>query len=218
MHLDAQLDGASLRHSYVWRTYPPSNTNGVFVDAPEPGPKYTGLNCPSGECDWSETSYAALKSLIENSIPTVGGRASALPQTATLEKPPYVEDEVVTKAWTDLAKVSAGSTGSYFNSLTKLFKEIGCAADGAPYVIGTLIRRRGNRAQLEYRFEGHPAEGAEVAGRLPRGGEMPRRARTVGGEQGKAARNTRSEPSCLARSRRHGAIISVSSAVFGTPN
>jgi uncharacterized protein YjbI with pentapeptide repeats len=163
LHLDARLDGASLRHSYVWRTYPPSNTNGVFVDAPESRPKYTGLNCPSSECDWSEASYAALKSLIENSIPTVGGRASALPQTATLEKPPYVADEAVTKAWTDLAKVSAGSTGSYFNSLTKLFKEIGCAADGAPYVIGGLIRRRGNRVQLEDRFEGHPSEGAEVA-------------------------------------------------------
>jgi uncharacterized protein YjbI with pentapeptide repeats len=162
-HLDARLDGASLRHSYVWRTFPPSNTNGVFVDAPESRPKYAGLNCPSGECDWSETSYAALKSLIENSIPTVGGRASALRQTATLEKPPYVEDEVVTKAWTDLAKVSAGSTGSYFSTLAKLFKETGCAADGAPYVIGGLIRRRGNRVQLDDRFEGHRLEGAEVA-------------------------------------------------------
>jgi hypothetical protein len=93
----------------------------------------------------------------------VGGRASALPQTATLEKPPYVADEVVTKAWTDLARVSAGSTGSYFSTLAKLFKEIGCAADGAPYVIGGLIHRRGNRVQLEDRFEGHPSEGAEVA-------------------------------------------------------
>jgi uncharacterized protein YjbI with pentapeptide repeats len=40
------LGGASLSNSYVWRTHPPSNANGVFVNALELGPKYTGLNCP----------------------------------------------------------------------------------------------------------------------------------------------------------------------------
>jgi uncharacterized protein YjbI with pentapeptide repeats len=161
---DARLEGASLRHTYVWRTNPPPNTNGAFVAAPEPGPKYSGLDCPRAECDWSEASYAALRSLIENSAPLVGRRDQALAnrrdqalaQVATIGKPPYVADEASAKAWTDLAIESARSAGSYFNMLAKIFKEIGCAADGAPYVIGGLIPR------LDGRFEHNPGQEAEV--------------------------------------------------------
>jgi hypothetical protein len=164
LHVDARLDGASLRHSYVWRTYPPSNTSGVFFDAPEPGPKYTALDCPNGECNWSERSYAALKSLIENSL---GRSDQALRMIAVLEMPPYVAHEPSAKAWTDLAKGSEHSADSYFNTLAKMFKEIGCAADGAPYVINSLMRRVAqNEVLLDYRFEGHPAQEAEVAAAL----------------------------------------------------
>jgi hypothetical protein len=83
---------------------------------------------------------------------------------ATLETPPDVMDEALAKAWTDLAKDSARSADSYFNTLAKLFKEIGCTADGAPYVIGGLIRRiSANQVHLDQRFEGHPSQEAEVA-------------------------------------------------------
>jgi hypothetical protein len=156
---NTRLEGASLRYNFVWRTSPPpSNTNGAFVDAPTPEPKYSELNCPFVElCDWSETSYAALKSLIENSVSAGPQRDQALRQIATLEKPPYVADEASAKAWTDLAKESARSAGSDLSTLTKMFKEIGCAADGAPYVIGGLIRRQ------DYLFEAKLAQKAEVA-------------------------------------------------------
>jgi len=143
--VDVRLDGASLRQNKVWRTYPPSNTNGALVAAPDPDPKYSGLDCPRSECDWSETSYAALKSLIEDSVSLVGRRYQLLGQIATLEKPPYVADEGSAKAWTDLAKESERSAGSYSNTLAKTLKEIGCAADGAPYVISGLIRGPGLR-------------------------------------------------------------------------
>ena len=84
----AQLQGASLVNNFVWRTYPPLNTNGALVNAPEPGPKYSGLDCPLGPpCEWSEKSYTALRSLIENSVPQV------LWRIAILETPPYVADE-----------------------------------------------------------------------------------------------------------------------------
>jgi uncharacterized protein YjbI with pentapeptide repeats len=128
---DAQLQGASLRDDYVWRTNPPSNTNGAFIDAPEPGPKYSGLDCPIDKepCDWSERSYATLRSLIETSVPLVDLRDQALQRIATLEKPPYVADEGSAKAWTDLANESARSAGSYVNTLAKMFEKIGCAAD-----------------------------------------------------------------------------------------
>jgi uncharacterized protein YjbI with pentapeptide repeats len=153
----ARLDGASLRHAYVWRTNPLIAAD-ALVDAPEPGPKYLWLDCPAGECNWSKTSYEALKSLIENSVPTVGGRYQALWRIAILEKPPYIAYEVWAKAWTDLAKGSAGSAGSYFDTLAKIWKGIGCAADGAPYVIGALISR------LDHRSGRNLSKWAEVAG------------------------------------------------------
>ena len=56
------------------------------------------------------------------------------------------------KAWTDLAKESVRSARSYFNTLAKALKAIGCAADGAPYVIGGLIRTGGNGVELDWRF------------------------------------------------------------------
>jgi hypothetical protein len=147
--LDAQLKGAWLRHNFVWRTNPPSNTEGAFVAAPEPGPIYSGLGCLTGECDWKEASYAALKLLIEKSVPSGQGPSvdQVLQRIAGLEKPPFVADEGSAKAWMDLATESARSAGSYFNTLAKMFKEIGCATDGAPYVIVALAPR------LDYRFE-----------------------------------------------------------------
>ena len=75
----------------------------------------------------------------------VGRRNQVLGQIATLEKPPYVADEGSAKAWTDLAKESERSAGSYSNTLAKTLKEIGCAADGAPYVISGLIQGPGLR-------------------------------------------------------------------------
>jgi hypothetical protein len=159
--LNAHLEGARLMENFVWRTDPPLNANGTFVDNPQTGPKYSRLDCPTGTCDWSETSYAALKSLIENSLPVGPLREEALQRIATLEKPPYVADAASAKTWTDLAEESARSADSLLIARAKVFEEIGCAADGAPYVIGALIR------ELDGTFLGyigpHLAQEAEVA-------------------------------------------------------
>lgn len=130
---DAQLQGALLFQDLVWRTYPPSNTEGAFVIRPEPAPKYSGLNCNTSRCDWSETSYATLKSLIYNiDYPLESERARALHQIAVLGKPPFITDEASAKAWKDLEKESARLDGSYFDTLAKTLKATGCAAEGAP--------------------------------------------------------------------------------------
>ena len=165
---ETQLQGASLRRTFVWRSDPRSaNTEDTFVDAPELGPKYFRLNCrrpdeekavtPADECDWSETSYAALKSLIENSVAFGVTRDRALQRIGKLEKPPYAADEGSTKSWTDLARGSAHSEDAYFNTHAKTLEEIGCAANGAPYVIAGLI------PQLDRRFERNLSQEAEVA-------------------------------------------------------
>jgi hypothetical protein len=99
--------------------------NGAFIDAPEPGPKYSGLDCPLGEpCEWSGKSYTALRSLIENSVPLAGTRNQVLQEIAILEKPPYAADEGLAEAWTNLAKESARSAGSYFDTLAEILKEM----------------------------------------------------------------------------------------------
>jgi class 3 adenylate cyclase/uncharacterized protein YjbI with pentapeptide repeats len=154
----ARLEGASLSQNFVWRTYPPSSASLAFVVEPEPGPKYSGLDCMTGtSCDWSEASYAALKSLIETSVPAGSQRDEALRRIAiTLEKPPFVADEASAKAWMDVAKWSARSAG-YFDALAKTLKEIGCAADGGPYLIAGLIQG------LDHHFEGNLVQEPEVA-------------------------------------------------------
>jgi uncharacterized protein YjbI with pentapeptide repeats len=169
--LDAQLDGASLRQTYVWRTYPPSTANRAFVNEPEPGPKYSGLDCPTGVCQWSEKSYAALKSLIEYSAPRDVGILSHI---AALEKPPYVADDASARLWADVAARTPALAGSYSDALARTLIEIGCAGDGAPYVIGALLRRIGpHPVRLEERFAGDSSKAAQVAGAFLDGEKCP---------------------------------------------
>ena len=65
------------------------------------------------------------------------------------------------------------SVGSYFDTLAEKLKEIGCAADGAPYVIAGLMRDAGSSVMreveveravlLDLRFENNLSKEAEVA-------------------------------------------------------
>jgi hypothetical protein len=85
---------------------------------------------------------AALKSLVQNSVPAGPRRDQALRRIAILKKRPFAVDASSARAWTDFTE-NAASAGSYFNTRAKVFKEIGCAAGGAPYVIGSLIKNLG---------------------------------------------------------------------------
>jgi Pentapeptide repeats (8 copies) len=157
--LDAQLQGASLRDVFVWRTRPPEKINleSAWIVGPEPKPKYSGLDCALGKtCDWSDQAYAALKTLIE-ALPVWSRRSFALEWIKQLREKPYEEDPVSAKAWRDLAAESQLSAKAYPGELAKRLIGIGCAANGAPYVVGGLIR------QLDDRFADKPAQKIEVA-------------------------------------------------------
>jgi hypothetical protein len=68
------------------------------------------------------------------------------------------------KAWTVLAAASAASSALCFDTLANRIKEIGCVAEGAPYVIrGLLGPSNANRARIDVRFEDHPSQEAAVA-------------------------------------------------------
>jgi hypothetical protein len=95
------------------------------------------------------------------------GRDGALASIMTLGPPPYVADEASAETWRNLARESARSADSYFNTLAGWLKEVGCSAAGAPYVISSLLRQgpeNDGTMQLEVGFQrGHPAQEAEVA-------------------------------------------------------
>jgi hypothetical protein len=160
--LEAELQGASLRDAFVWRTRPPLKIylESAWIVGPEPKPKYSGLDCASGKtCDWSDQAYAALKTLIEarparSVLRGFGG--STLDWIKQLGEKPYEED-IFAKVWRDLAAESQLSAKAYPGELAKRLIGIGCAANGAPYVIGGLTE------QLDDRFRGNPAQKAEVA-------------------------------------------------------
>lgn len=105
-------------------------------------------------CAWSDQSYALLRSVIEQQVPE-GQRDEALKRIEPLGKPPSAEDEVSAKAWRELEK-SSPSPQVYRKGLVDRLKKIGCATEGAPYVISGLI------TQLAYRFR-DPSRLAAVA-------------------------------------------------------
>jgi uncharacterized protein YjbI with pentapeptide repeats len=153
----AGFQNADLSNVYVWRAEPPSSTAaaGALVTSPNRWPRYQGLDCGPGAisdiadvdrvCDWSETSFAVLKSLIENNVPAGSLRDGALQRIASLKKPPYFEDEPSAKAWAELEEISSHSGGLYYETSLKTLETIGCASDGAPYVVGGLIPQLNGR-------------------------------------------------------------------------
>jgi hypothetical protein len=159
-----QLPGAWLDHVFVWRTGGPDQQriSGALVDTPEPGAKYlvAGGTCNAEfpkVCYWTETTYAALKSLIESSVPAGGMRDEALKRIAKLEKPPYVPDETSAQGWMNLVEVSRKAAADP-ETLAKTLIRIGCAGDGAPYVVSRLI------GHLDDRFGGHPSQKVAPSG------------------------------------------------------
>jgi hypothetical protein len=193
------------------RTEAPSHQNGegALVEAPQSGPKYSGLDCPDKKapCDWAAASFAALKSLIKNTVPAGLLRDQALTRIATLEKPPFVDDEAAAKGWAALAEISARSPKPYWDAVTTILREIGCDSGGAPYVVEQLI------AQLYGRFENNPAEAAVLATTFLDEAHCPG-ARGLGMERGKlqnlliqarappAPGPAVRQPSCVVGSRR----------------
>jgi Pentapeptide repeats (8 copies) len=156
---ETEAQGASLRDVFVWRTTPPLKKylESAWIVGPEPKPKYSGLDCAVGKtCDWSDQAYAALKKLLE-ALPARSLRSFALEWIEQLGEKPYEEDPVSAKAWRDLAAESQLSAKAYPGELAKRLIGIGCAANEAPYVVGGLIE------QLDVRFQGNPAQKAEVA-------------------------------------------------------
>jgi hypothetical protein len=148
---NAQLQGASLNSAHlqaalfvdvcVWRADARSaNWKDTWVAHPETGPKADKMN----ECDWTAPSFAALKQLVADKVPEGDARRAAMERIERRldpEKALEGENEMA-KFWA--AREREAPTPEVFEkSLIRQWRELGCAPEGAPYVLPALIQQLG---------------------------------------------------------------------------
>ncbi len=145
----AQLQGASFVDVCVWR-----------ADARQAAWKDTRVSLPKAdECDWTADSFAALKQLLKQVQGDWSGRRegrSAFSYAAMRAFKRMVEKDAIeqrldpTKALegeNEMAKIWAArerespTPEAYAKSLTGQWRNTGCTADGAPYVLHALLAR-----------------------------------------------------------------------------
>jgi len=135
-----QLQGASFEYVCVWRA---DARQAVWKDTrvahQKTGPKADEAN----KCDWTADSFAALKQLIAEGVPEGDNRDAAMErieQRLDPEKALEGEDEMA-KIWA--ARESEAATPEahekFEKSLAGQWREVGCAPEGAPYVLHGLI-------------------------------------------------------------------------------
>jgi uncharacterized protein YjbI with pentapeptide repeats len=146
----AKIQGASIDGAFVWRAEPPEseNASGAFVHSPNPDPKLGNVASHVLQ-NWSESSYNALKSMINSQVQNYSLRDDALKRIQVLEKPPYVRNDAWAKGWSDLANSSPSSPNLDAQALVKKLIEVGCEIKGAPYVVNGLIKHLSQRVPFQ---------------------------------------------------------------------
>jgi uncharacterized protein YjbI with pentapeptide repeats len=156
----------------------PGQLNGALIESPRLEPRYRRLDCTNtlavlpldfddhgllrvpedidGECDWSDGSYATLKSFLEAAAPSALVSMQQLEMIEPLGQKPYEEDAASARVWRELSAQTQQSAKAYPGELAKLLIRIGCVAQGS-YVIDGLIQ------SLDWRLRDNPVQKAEVA-------------------------------------------------------
>jgi hypothetical protein len=133
----AQLQGASFVGVCAWRADARQATwKDTRVAHPETGPEADKIP----ECDWTAASFVALKRLIVEEIPegdTKSATWKRIEQRLDPTKALEGEDEMA-KIWAVQAN-SSPAPEVYEKSRAGQWRELGCAAEGAPYVLHALI-------------------------------------------------------------------------------
>jgi len=135
---DAQLQGASFgvcawRADARWAAWKDTR-----VTRPEMGPKVDKVP----ECDWTVASLAALKQLIAKEVPQGENKRLAMERIEQrLDPTKALEgDKEMAKIWAARER-EAPAPEAYEKSLAGQWRELGCDADSAPYVLHGLIAR-----------------------------------------------------------------------------
>jgi uncharacterized protein YjbI with pentapeptide repeats len=135
----AQLQGARLTGAFVWRTdVREADAQGARIGRIETGPK---RRCRYFDvCDW-DNFLGSLEEMFEHDVPAGSRREEALKRlqlTLNPAKPPPAEQEMA-RIWSGL-KDASPQPQPYLEQLFELLREIGCASDGAPFVLTGLVR------------------------------------------------------------------------------
>lgn len=140
---EARLQGATLRNVCAWRA---DAQEAIFEDtrvaAPETGAKEQSSSYEGRHCNWPAASFEELKALIAAQVPEGDLRRVAterikrrLDPTKALEG-----EDAMAKVWA--ARASSSPTQEvYEKSFARQWRNSGCAADGAPYVLRALLSR-----------------------------------------------------------------------------
>jgi uncharacterized protein YjbI with pentapeptide repeats len=134
------LRGASLRNPCVWRADARmADWREARVVTPNSPAKEVSTD-KENKCDWSATSWDKLIDRLKQQIPEGHVRHEAMERlTKRLDpsKPLEGEDEMA-KAWALKASLSP-TQEDYAKSLTGRWSKMGCAPEGAPYVLHGLV-------------------------------------------------------------------------------
>jgi Pentapeptide repeats (8 copies) len=140
---DVGLAGVSLGSVSTWRADArEAYWEDTLVGSPDTGPKYECTK--NGElsiCDWSPQSFDELKQQIAVQVPEGDKRSAALKRIEKLDPTKALEGEYeMAKVWEAQAR-SSPATEAYEKRLAGIWRETGCAAEGAPYVLRNLLVR-----------------------------------------------------------------------------
>jgi len=139
----AVLDGASLRNVFVWRADARfAKAKGAWIDMVVSGPKQWcgNRNGPAG-CDWSDVWWSDFKKGIEHEVLEGETRANVLKRIDPKLDPakPLKDESEMAQRWAELQSSSL-TLNAYEDELFNQWQRIGCAADGAPYVLTAQTR------------------------------------------------------------------------------
>jgi uncharacterized protein YjbI with pentapeptide repeats len=146
--LGAQLQGASLRQVFVWR----ADVRGAHVQDARIEAVATSPRRPcedrTGVCDWSN-SLDDLKRSFEHDIPESDRRTAILRGLERNLDPtkPLDGEEEMARRWIELQGASP-EPDIYEEKLANVWRGIGCAADGAPFVLTGLVRTMSGQSPL----------------------------------------------------------------------
>ncbi len=154
----AQLQSASFHVVCIWRADArKADWGDSRVSAAQNGLK----GKYNDKCDWSANSFVALKQLIAEKVPNGPHRRFAMERieqrldpdpTKTLEG----EDEMA-KIWSAREDEDLVNT-NYEISLARQWRELGCAAEGAPYVPHGLVAHLSNRLSSPFNDDSDAAK------------------------------------------------------------
>jgi hypothetical protein len=147
-----QLQGASLQKAFVWRADArTADTADARINSVETGPKEPAAS--EGVVDWSIGSFNRLKERIRREVPEGAAylagqwklpnlRAGALARVEQRLNPemPLQDEKQMAEHWDKLQTLSP-MPEAYEAKLAEQWQQIGCSANGAPYVVTALIGR-----------------------------------------------------------------------------